>query len=91
MYNDYIKKPTMVKNIIGNSNECAFEFTTRRAVKKSASANRQKVDREKCLDEDEFEKSSDWTRWASIGFPENANPGCKEKIVPVPQTKEFIT
>ena len=87
MYNKNVRKS--VKDII-DSDECAYEFITRRAVKKSARANRQKIDREQCLDEDEFEKSSDWTRWASIGFPENANPACKPKIVPVPQTKDFI-
>jgi len=79
-----------VKNIIGNSDECAYEFVTRKAVKKSARANRQKNDREECLEEDEFEKSSDWTRWASIGFPENANPSCRSQTVPVPQTNVFI-
>ena len=89
MYNKGVSKP--VKDIIGKSSECAYEFITRRAVKKSPRANRQKIEGEQCLDEDEFEKSSDWTRWAAIGFPENANPGCKPKIVPVPQIKEFKT
>ena len=77
-----------VKNIIGRSGECAYEFKTRKAVKKSARTNRQKVDREQCLDEDEFEKSSDWTAWAPMSFPPNANPNCIPPAVPVPQIKE---